>query len=131
MTSDDKKELIKYYLEKADELLVESDYLAKGGFWNTVANRIYYACFNAIRAVFINDGILVHTHSGVKSQFHKHYIQPRVLEAKLGEVLNRLLNQREDADYKIRTKFSQEQIEPCIEEATKFVEEMKKRLNHD
>jgi uncharacterized protein (UPF0332 family) len=70
MTSDDKKEIIKYYLEKADELLIQSNYLAKGGFWNTVADSIYYACFNAIRAVFISDSILAHTHSRVKSQFH-------------------------------------------------------------
>jgi uncharacterized protein (UPF0332 family) len=130
MNVEEKQELIKYYFEKADELLVESDFLARGNFWNSVANRLYYACFNAVRAVFINDGIQAHTHSGVKSQFHKSYIQTKIFDVQLGEVLNRLLNQREDADYKIRVRFTKEQIEPCIEEAKRFVEIMKTRLNH-
>lgn len=45
-----KEDLVKYRLEKADKTLDEAEALAKIDHWETVSNRLYYACFYAISA---------------------------------------------------------------------------------
>lgn len=40
-----KEDLIRYRLEKADKTFEEAESLAKGGYWNGAANRLYYSCF--------------------------------------------------------------------------------------
>ncbi len=128
MTDLEREEIVEYHLSKADETLAEAAHLTVEGFWNGVANRLYYACFNAARAILIHDKVAVHSHSGLRNQFHKCYIKSKILDEKLGEILNRLMNQRDDADYKIKTKFTEEQIRPNIEEAKKFVSIVKERI---
>ena len=130
MTFLEREEIIKYHLSRAYETLKEAEHLAIEGFWNGVANRLYYACFNAVRAVFLNDEIESHSHSGLKTLFHKHYIKGKIFDPKLGETLNRLMNLRDDADYKIKIKFTKEQIEPCIEEARKFIESIEQKITN-
>jgi uncharacterized protein (UPF0332 family) len=126
MTDLEREEIVAYHLSKADETLAEAKHLALKGFWNGVANRLYYACFNSVRAILINDLIAVHSHSGLKNQFHENYIKNKILDEKLGEILNRLMNQRDDADYKVKIRFTEEQILPNIEETQKFVDSLKK-----
>ncbi len=129
MTDLEREEIVEYHLSKANEILEEAAHLANKGFWNGVANRLYYACFNSVRAILIHDAIAVHSHSGLKNQFHKNYIKTKMLDEKLGEILNRLMNQRDDADYKVKTKFTEEQIRPNIAEAQKFVNDIRETIN--
>jgi uncharacterized protein (UPF0332 family) len=128
MTDSERVEIVAYHLSKADETLAEAVHLAANNYWNGVANRLYYACFNAVKAILLNDGVAAHSHSGLKSIFHKNYIKSQILEEKLGEILNRLMNQRDDADYKVKAKFTEEQIRPNIKEARKFIDIIKERI---
>jgi uncharacterized protein (UPF0332 family) len=130
MKDSERVEIVDYYLSKAEETLAEAQHLAANGYWNGVANRLYYACFNAVRAILLNDGVATHSHSGLKGIFHKNYIKNKVFEENLGEILNRLMNQRDDADYKIKVKFTEEQIRPNIDEAIKFIATIKEKIEH-
>ncbi|TAF95259.1 MAG: hypothetical protein EAZ32_13700 [Cytophagia bacterium] len=77
-----------------------------------------------------NDGVAAHSHSGLKTIFHKNYIKNKIFEEKLGEILNRLMNQRDDADYKVKVRFTEEQIRPNIDEAIKFIATIKEKIEH-
>lgn len=44
------------------------------GYWDMVANRLYYAVFHAVSALLIKNGHKVGTHKGVVLLFGQHYI---------------------------------------------------------
>lgn len=46
MTKYNKEDYIKYRLEKADETLIAAQVLLQNKLWNSVVNRLYYACFS-------------------------------------------------------------------------------------
>lgn len=58
--------LIRLYLAKSDETLEDARYNRSQERWNATANRLYYALFHAITALFVSDGIPVHSHNGMK-----------------------------------------------------------------
>ena len=57
----DRKNIVKYRLEKARNTFAEIPILIQNEFYGTAANRLYYACFYAIIALLINDGYEAHT----------------------------------------------------------------------
>ena len=42
-------------MEKADSTFAEHEGLTEKGYWNTLANRLYYALFHAVSAMLISD----------------------------------------------------------------------------
>ena len=64
-----KQDLIGYRLEKARQSLAEANAMADVKYWDTVSNRLYYACFYAITAYLAQTGIRAITHKGIKSAF--------------------------------------------------------------
>lgn len=117
----DKKDLINFRLEKAKESLEEAEALAKLEHWNTVANRLYYACFYAVSAYLSSVEIQAITHKGVKSAFHNELIKPGLISETLGKFYNDLFNKRQEADYKDFVKLQKEAIQALMPEAIEFV----------
>lgn len=91
--------LIKYRIQRAKETLIEADYNAKGGFFNTAVNRLYYSAFYAANAVLISKGIACNSHAGLKSMFSMHLIKTGILNVELGKTLNQLFINRQSGDY--------------------------------
>jgi uncharacterized protein (UPF0332 family) len=67
-------ELINYRLSRALETYQEALLLGRENHWNAAANRLYYACFYAVNALLLKNGVSCSTHNGVKSEFHKSFI---------------------------------------------------------
>lgn len=65
LTEDDKKALIAYRKEKAEQVYIEAEDNAKLNHWNLAANRLYYALFHIATVLLIKKGINVKTHAGV------------------------------------------------------------------
>ena len=63
------KELAKYRMERAKEMLVASEENLKIEQYRTSLNRSYYAIFHAMRAVNILEGYDSSKHSGVIAYF--------------------------------------------------------------
>jgi uncharacterized protein (UPF0332 family) len=47
--------IIKYRIDRAFETLEEAKILSTGNHWNTVANRLYYACFYIVIALLFKN----------------------------------------------------------------------------
>lgn len=43
--------IITYRIDRAKETLTEAEYNAKGGYYNSAVNRLYYACYYAVSAL--------------------------------------------------------------------------------
>jgi uncharacterized protein len=52
MNSDEKKEYVKYKIESAYKTVDAAKILAENGFWNSAVNRLYYAVFYAVNALW-------------------------------------------------------------------------------
>jgi uncharacterized protein (UPF0332 family) len=117
----DKEEIIKYRLERADETIAEAKLLAKDSHWNTVANRLYYACFYAVLGLLTKNDTRIKTHDGVKNILNKEFIKTDLLPKEMGKFYSNLFSKRQESDYLEMKRFTQIEIEPLIIEAEKFI----------
>ncbi len=72
---------------------------AELGYWDLVANRLYYAVFHAVNAMLLVDGIQTGTHKGSSIQFGKSYVLTGVFSRQDGILYGQLQTMREKADY--------------------------------
>ena len=94
LDENDRKEIVKFRLEKAKDTFAEVPVQLENKFYRTAANRLYYACYYAASALLINDGHETHTHSGVKTLLGLHYFSENKIEKSLGKMYRQLFNLR-------------------------------------
>ena len=110
-----------YRLEKAKTDLRSARSSLENGFYETSANRSYYAIFHAARAVLVADGQSFSKHSGVIAFFNRDYIKSGILERKLGRILRDAFEIRTDCDYEDFFVISKGEVERQVENAEYFV----------
>jgi uncharacterized protein (UPF0332 family) len=129
---------IERYLLKAQESLQGAESELTAGRLNNVANRGYYAAFQAAVAALIDAGIPVQrdtdsliSHRGVHSQFNGILISRRkVYPASLRSVLQKLLEERIVADYR-SVGLSQSRAASVVRQARNFVASITSRLQSE
>ena len=99
LKDEERDTLIQLYLAKSDETLEDARLNRIQARWNTTANRLYYALFHAITALFVSDGIPVHSHNGMKIRFGKEYVLTGLATDEEGKLLSQMETMRERADY--------------------------------
>lgn len=99
MTPEERKAVVAYRIEKAHSELKEIQYLIDGACWNTATNRLYYACYYAVSALLIKNGLRVSSHSGAISLFGKHFIKTEILSKKMNRIYSELFQKRLSGDY--------------------------------
>lgn len=75
MNEDVRQDIVAYRLRKANQLLHDVDVLIENELWNSTINRMYYACFHAVSALLIKNGIQVKTHMGVRQALGLHFVK--------------------------------------------------------
>ena len=130
MTPDD-IELIKHRLRRARETLGEAKGLFDLGYTFGVVNRAYYACFYAVTALLLTEGLSSSKHSGVRSLFIQHWIKPQRLSRELGDLYGLLFERRQTGDYKDVAAFDHADAEAWLGQAETFVNEITEWLRHN
>ena len=69
LTDVERKTIVNLEYEKSLSFLKQVDDIAAMNFWDTAANRMYYAIFHAVSALLIKDGYKASTHKGTMSLF--------------------------------------------------------------
>ena len=64
MTDFKPDDYIRYRLQRANETIAEINILIENKLWNTAINRMYYACFYAVGALLVKNGVETSSHSG-------------------------------------------------------------------
>ena len=116
------KELAKYRMERAKEMLE-----AAGGNLNirqykTSINRSYYAVFHAMRALNILKGFDSSKHSGVIAFFNREYLKTKILDKALSVIIKNSSFLREKSDYDDFFIASKKEAETQVSEARIFLE---------
>lgn len=116
--------MIKLYLEKSDETFQDARSCIESGRWNAAANRLYYALFHSIVALFVSDGISIGSHKGAKARFGEYYVLSGLACAEDAKLLSQMETLRERADYDAVFKAD----ESIVKERFMLVEQMIKHL---
>ena len=127
LSESDRKEIVKYRLEKAERAYLEAVRSIESGFVETSANRLYYAAYYAVSALLIANGIQTKTHNGIIQQFGLNFIKTKVLERKMGTIYNQLFSLRLTGDYEDRHSLSlSEDVLPLVEPARMLIDAVSK-----
>ena len=117
-------ELVSYRLQRARETLADARILADAGRWNPCVNRLYYACFYAVSALLIQDGLSSAKHTGLRSLFNRHFVKTNKVSKDKARIFNDLFERRQEGDYVDFVSFEESQVLPWLPEAEAFVQNL-------
>lgn len=115
------KDLVLHRLARADEALDDARILAKAERWNACVNRLYYACFYAVSALLVADGLSSSKHAGVRSLFNRQYVKTGKIPKDLARIYNDLFERRQEGDYIDFVNFQGSQVLPWISRAEEII----------
>ena len=102
--------------------------LLDAGDYKSVANRLYYAIFSAMRAVLALDGFDSKKHSGIIARFRQSYIKTGTFSTEMSKIIDDLEVIREDSDYDDFYIISKEDVMLQYQRAEFFVSEVERYL---
>lgn len=116
------KELAKYRMERAKEMLEAAEGNLNIRQYKTSINRSYYAVFHAMRALNILKGFDSSKHSGVIAFFNREYLKTKILDKALSVIIKNSSFLREKSDYDDFFIASKKEAETQVSEARIFLE---------
>jgi uncharacterized protein (UPF0332 family) len=111
------KDLVLHRMARADETLEDARILAREGRWNACVNRLYYACFYAVSALLVRDGLSSSKHAGVRGLFNRQYVKTGKIPKDFARIYNDLFERRQEGDYIDYVSFQESQVLPWISKA--------------
>ena len=115
-------DVVVYRLEKAIHTIEQAKANCTLGYWEIVANRLYYAAYYAASALLIANGIRVKSHEGVIQQLGLHFIKENIVPDEMGKHYRRLYTFRLKGDYEDNYNLTEEQVVPMIEPTESFID---------
>jgi uncharacterized protein (UPF0332 family) len=130
MNDTERNQYVAYRLETALNVFKAARILADNGLWLSAVNRLYYASFYSINALLVHKSIHVKTHSGVRTEFSKHFIKTGLFEMKFGQLFSELFDLRQKGDYGSIMNYNEElmasyfiPVQELIDAVEKFIHE--------
>lgn len=118
-------EIIRYWLEKAQESLDAAQDEKNAGRLSFSVNRIYYAYFYVVSALLLHKGLRFKKHSGVRAAFHQHLVKTGMVSREHGQFYDELFEGRQRGDYIELVRFEAEQVGKWLRQAEEFIEAVK------
>lgn len=125
LKEEDRRTLAILEIERAVNNFSEHEGLVEKGYWNTLANRLYYALFHAVSGLLITDGHEVGSHKGAAIRFHQYYVREGVFTEDEGSFYSQMETLREKSDYNCFFNVSESEIKSRIEPTRLFIEKVK------
>lgn len=100
----------------------EARLLLNAGHGNATVNLRYYACFYAVSALLLADGISTSKHTHVRSILHRDYVKSGRVPQEMGKHPDLLFNSRQESDYADLVTFEPEEIHSWMERTKRFVQ---------
>lgn len=121
LNDEERRIIVGLELEKSFNTITQIPELQRLGYWDNIANRLYYAVFHAVNALLINDGHPVNTHKGVIALFGNYYIRTGIFASEDGRLYSDLQTMRNNSDYNCSYDTTQQEIEPLIDPAKNLI----------
>lgn len=126
---EERKALIDYRLEQADESLDSAQILFEHKKYRPSVSRSYYAMFYAVQALLIRKKIITSKHSGAIAVFNREFIKNNIFDKEFSRWLQEAFDLRQRADYRELFTVTNERAKSILNNARSFVKEIKKNLS--
>lgn len=127
----DINELIRYRINRANETIGEVENLIKLGYFNTSINRIYYACYYAVIALIIKNGLSAKSHDGVRQMFGLHFVKTGLISKEQAKYYTDLFDRRQTGDYDDFVLYQKETVEELYKPAKDFIKKIEELLGQN
>lgn len=128
MSAEDRKILVTYRLEQADEALRVADMMLVAGVFRTAVNRAYYAMFYGVLALLAARQEGASKHSGVIGLFDREFVKTGLIDREFSARLHEAFDLRQRADYREMFTVSKERAKEVCENAKQFVQAVRAHL---
>ena len=128
---DNRKELMKYRLEMAEERLHSSKVLLEAGSYKDSIGRSYYAMFTAVRALLAMEGQDFSKHAGVIAYFQKEFVKTGKVDRKYSKYISQAFQIRKNTDYADFFIVSAQDAKEQYEKAKEFLKVIVKYLSEN
>lgn len=115
LTTEERRAVVEFRIDKALRAYEQAKGVVKLKYWETIANRLYYAAYNAVSALLIANGYTAQTHSGVIHLFGQHFIKSGMLPTEMGRLYHKLFTMRQTGDYDDTYGLVEEDVIPYVE----------------
>ena len=129
MTNDERKDIVLYRLENAKNTLAEVQSHIRNGFYNTAVNRMYYACYYAVSALSVANGIQVKSHEGVRQQLGLHFVLTGKISKEQGQFYSMLFSKRTAGDYEDFLTHNKETADSLYPRCVEFISQIASVVN--
>lgn len=124
LTTDEKRAIIAYRMEKSRQTMVEARDNADMKHWSLAANRLYYSLFRMASALLVDKGYTSKTHSGIICILGQEFISKGLLTHDEGRLVSRLQNMRQSGDYDDLFDWAEEDIRPLFKPTENLLKKM-------
>lgn len=83
---------------------------------------MYYACYYAVVALLLKNGISVKTHSGVRQAFGKEFVHTGLISKEYGRFFSILYDYRQTGDYDDFIMMTEDKVKELYPQAVAFIE---------
>ncbi len=115
-------------LVRTDKSLRSAHMLFAEGLFEDAISRAYYAVLHAAKGALTVANISTDSHTGVRKMFCLHLVKDGLIEAEYAGILVSQQEDRELGDYDIDIVIDESRAKQRIEDATKFVDRIKKYI---
>ncbi len=128
LSEEERIAIVEHRLQKAKNTLSEAKGNINLGYWNTAANRLYYACYYAASALLVKHEYSAQTHSGVIVLLGQHFITKGILSKELGKIYGQLFELRQAGDYSDWITIEAEDVQSLTNPAEEFIKTIEKLI---
>lgn len=128
LNDEERKDLIRYRIEKSYKVLNEAHDNAKLGHWNLTGNRLYYSVFYMCQALLLSEGETPRRHAGMIHKIGQDFILSGKLEGSYGRLISRLYELRQSGDYDDKYDATEEEIIPYFEQVESLLKALEKLI---
>lgn len=129
LTDEERDLLVGMEMEKAKRFLDQAEEMTRLKYWDIASNRYYYACFHAIQALLIKNGLYAHTHDGLLTLFGLHFVKKGIVDTELGAFMSRMEQLRQKGDYNCYYSVTEEEIKTITEPTELLIKRIEELLN--
>ena len=124
LSNDERKAIVEFRIEKALRAYEQAKGVIPLEYWETIANRLYYAAYNAVSALLIANGDNAQTHAGVTHLFGMRFVNTGVCPKDDGRLYHKLFTMRQTGDYDDTYGLSDIDVLPLVEPAGEFIKKI-------
>lgn len=117
----DKKELIKYNIERANKAISDVEFLIENKKYHLATNRIYYGIYYILSALALKHSFQTSKHTQLIGWFNKNFVKNGVLEKRFGKYIQNAFEQRMEGDYGTFVNFEKEEIDNSLKEMKEVI----------